>query len=187
MLVLLLASLLAAPPAALPPIGVASLTPGRSCVLIEGAAVPSGSPLTIVTPHTPQKVIEATITGPAPSCNPTHAQPTPDVDEQSSSPELARAYGVELKRADPDVADLGVAFIGRISARRLSGVYELRASDVYPRVRVRSCTSMEGVHLSVWSGTPRASRRLWHSYLYLGYDVEPTCEDDELERGTPQE
>ena len=39
----------------------------------------------------------------------------------------------------------------------------------------RGCTSHEGVHLSIWSGLPLKSSRLWHAYLYLGYDVEPSC------------
>ena len=39
----------------------------------------------------------------------------------------------------------------------------------------RSCTSREGFHLSVWAGEPLKSQRLWHEYLYRGYDIEPTC------------
>lgn len=39
----------------------------------------------------------------------------------------------------------------------------------------RSCTSSEGFHLTVWSGRALTGTRKWHSYYYLGYDVEPTC------------
>lgn len=39
----------------------------------------------------------------------------------------------------------------------------------------RACTSMEGVHLTVWTGAPLTGRRRWHYYHYLGYDVEPDC------------
>lgn len=43
-----------------------------------------------------------------------------------------------------------------------------------------SCTSAEGIHHSVWS-TEKAGRiRLWSAYQQLGYDVEPTCSDDEF-------
>jgi hypothetical protein len=41
----------------------------------------------------------------------------------------------------------------------------------------RSCTSSEGVHLTVWSGKPLQGRRKWHYYYYLGFDVEPSCKE----------
>ena len=47
-IVLLIAASIAAAPAALPPIGVASVGVDRSCALIEGPAVPAGSEVTIV-------------------------------------------------------------------------------------------------------------------------------------------
>jgi len=172
MIVLLIAASIAAP-SALPPIGVASIGADHSCALIEGPAVPAGSELTIVFADVPQEVVEATITGPATSCAPVAGRPVPDPEAAQFS-----AYDLRLKGGS-DPHGLGIVFVGRIPAKRLSGVYELRASRVYQRVRVRSCASLEGIHLSIWSGTPRASRRLWHLYWYLGFDVEPTCEEDE--------
>jgi len=41
--------------------------------------------------------------------------------------------------------------------------------------RFRTCASEEGIHATAWSGAPLASPRRWHSYYYLGYDVEPDC------------
>ena len=41
----------------------------------------------------------------------------------------------------------------------------------------RSCTSMEGMHFTIWRGEPLTGKRLWHDYYYLGYDTEPTCKD----------
>jgi hypothetical protein len=41
--------------------------------------------------------------------------------------------------------------------------------------RLRVCTSNEGLHLTIWSGEPLVGPRRWHRYLYLGYDVEPSC------------
>ena len=49
--------------------------------------------------------------------------------------------------------------------------------------RVRSCTSIEGLHLTIWSGTPLTSTRLWHAYWYLGYDVEPNCQPADTREG----
>lgn len=39
----------------------------------------------------------------------------------------------------------------------------------------RTCTSSEGVHLTIWKGAPLKGLRRWHSYYYLGYDVTPDC------------
>lgn len=45
----------------------------------------------------------------------------------------------------------------------------------------RSCTSNEGLHLTLWAGTPLQSQRLWHHYYALGYDVEPSCSPADYE------
>ena len=44
----------------------------------------------------------------------------------------------------------------------------------------RSCTSMEGIHFTIWSGEALTGKRLWHAYYYLGYDTEPTCKEAEF-------
>jgi hypothetical protein len=43
----------------------------------------------------------------------------------------------------------------------------------------RSCTSADGVHLTVWDGASQQARRLWHDYYYLGQDLQPSCSDRE--------
>ena len=49
----------------------------------------------------------------------------------------------------------------------------------------RSCTSLEGLHLTVWTGKPLEGRRRWHYYYYLGYDVEANCTDADTKPDTP--
>lgn len=179
MLLILLASL-ASPPVPLPAIGVAWLTDRSACAIIEAPALPPGSELTIVLPQLPQQAFDARIVSNVDTC----ASPEGGSHVSDDDGGQSLAYEIRLSAAGLDAAGLGVVFVGRFPMKKLTDAYELRLSDIYPRVRVRSCTSMEGVHLSVWSGTPRASRRLWQTYWYLGYDVEPTCDDDET-RSTP--
>ena len=44
----------------------------------------------------------------------------------------------------------------------------------------RSCTSVEGVHLTVWSGAALSGHRRWHAYHYVGYDMVPSCTAAEI-------
>jgi len=39
----------------------------------------------------------------------------------------------------------------------------------------RTCTSSEGVHLTIWKGAALKGKRRWHGYDYLGYDVTANC------------
>jgi hypothetical protein len=41
---------------------------------------------------------------------------------------------------------------------------------------LRACTSLEGLHLTMWRGP---LTRVAHYYHYLGYDVEPSCSESE--------
>jgi hypothetical protein len=79
---------------------------------------------------------------------------------------------------------LWVVFLGRLDTRELaSGVITLQLSPALPGLQVRSCTSIEGLRLTVWADTPLKSDRLWHQYFYLGYDVEPSCTDRDTRAG----
>jgi hypothetical protein len=46
----------------------------------------------------------------------------------------------------------------------------------------RECTSNEGVHLTIWSGIPLESERLWHAYYYLAYETVPSCVEQDYEK-----
>jgi hypothetical protein len=39
----------------------------------------------------------------------------------------------------------------------------------------QSCTTLEGLNLTVWSGRPIEGRGRWMRYYSLGYDTEPNC------------
>src|SRR5262245_35213730 len=45
----------------------------------------------------------------------------------------------------------------------------------------RSCASGEGLHLTVWYAEPLTTARLWHGYVYLGYDTESDCDEKDYE------
>lgn len=45
----------------------------------------------------------------------------------------------------------------------------------------RGCTSREGIHLTLWSGVPLESERLWHVGFPVGYDVIATCTEADVQ------
>lgn len=45
----------------------------------------------------------------------------------------------------------------------------------------RDCASMEGMHLTVWTGKPLTGKRIWHSYYGVGYDTVSNCKKADYE------
>jgi hypothetical protein len=122
---------------------------GDLCVAMP-KPVTIGTSVTLVDPGAPRASLTASIAQPSPSC------------ELLERGDVAGPYyRINRLSGTPESGSIFVVFEGAI-----------------PRgVRVRSCTSHEGLHLTAWSGQPLKSRRLWHRYVYLGYDVEPSCQD----------
>jgi len=69
------------------------------------------------------------------------------------------------------------ALVGTVRDQRLTGTQVSAVLANAGRITFRSCTSMEGLHLFAASDAGSKSKTVWHSYYYLGYDVEPTCKD----------
>lgn len=155
-------------------IGVATVSrDGQICVAIPGSAPPPGSRVTLVEADG-QSALAATIGGMTPEC------------ERLERAMIAGPYYLARSGSplEPEEGDLWVALLGTFETRLSdSGTIVLQLGTAHPRARVRSCTSSEGVHLTLWAGTPLKSERLWHQYYYLGFDVEPTCDDLEGEAG----
>ncbi len=102
------------------------------------------------------------------------------VARQARCPDAPPEQGVASYRlsAAEDLDAVAIAIVPPPAAARPGGA-GLRADlDGDGRSEsFRSCTSSEGVHLSVWTGAPLRGARRWHAYYYLGYDVEPSCEE----------
>lgn len=47
------------------------------------------------------------------------------------------------------------------------------------KLALHACTSADGVHLTIWQGKALNGPRLWHSYVYLGQDLDADCSDKE--------
>ncbi len=136
---------------------------------IDAPALAHGSVVTLVEPEAPQSAQRATVAERVTAC-----------EAFSKSDKTGPFYRLQVA-GDASAFHLAVALVGAVTPAPVAGgTVTLRLSAAYPRVRVRSCTSQEGVHLTAWTGVPLQSRRLWHTYFYLGYDVEPSCQDADV-------
>ena len=165
MTTLVLAVGLLAAQASSSPIGLAMTGgAGASCVAMPGTTLPRGSVVTLTGGDSPQTVVTAAVGETIATCGlDTHVAGGP-------------YFSLQLRGPVPEHSVVWVALRGELPTRVLpSGRLSARLSAEYPSVQIHSCTSSEGVHYTAWAGTPLESRRLWHAYYYLGYDVEPSC------------
>lgn len=144
-------------------------TDGQStCLLGTPGVFRQGDPVVIVDPNLPQRFVRGVVGEPL--ARPCHALSRSllsgeafalGLDKQSLTPNetciATRAHGASFEIRD-----------GRVRAM-LPGAQE--------PVQFRICASMEGLHLTVWRGEPLHSLRIWHEYVYLGYDISPDCAD----------
>ena len=161
-------------PGSKPRIGL-SAGDSEHCMAMPGAPPPNGSPVTLVTPNEPQEVYRAVVIRTVANCEvmTPHDMPGP-------------YYRLAPEAGSARLPGLSVAVLGKPSALVVAGAVRLDLGNGRPEARVRSCTSSEGLHLTLWSGVPLKSTRLWHAYWYLGMDVEPDCQPgDYRESGAP--
>jgi len=108
-------------------------------------------------------------------------EPATEKCEPSVSDVPLRAVRVGITGEQP-AAFVGVAIQAppAASVDMTNGVVATDLDGDGQREFVRSCTSVEGVHLTVWSGAPLTGQRRWHAYHYVGYDMVPSCTPAEI-------
>jgi len=153
-------------------VGIAIRAAEVTCLSISNPSLPIGSRVFLVYASSPQAVTRAEVLS---------KQQNPCAQADGSGASLAsyklgRTASQKLGSA-PSIAVYG--FRGKFAKQGASVVADL---DGDGRLEFfRSCTSQEGVHFTIWSDKPLQGKRRWHRYVYLGYDVEPTCTDPETE------
>ncbi|HSU07236.1 MAG TPA: hypothetical protein VLI93_16860 [Acetobacteraceae bacterium] len=147
-------------------IGVAVAHGNSICFSIEHPGLPTPAAVTLILPDSPQSIAQAEITGPGPGC--------PGLKNSD-------AVGYKLRVTRGHVHD-NIVMIGVLDGEavlRQGRVISKRPGNNDRVETFRSCTSADGVHLTVWRGSPLSGVRLWHAYYYLGQDLVPTCTDED--------
>src|SRR5262245_566274 len=139
---------------------------GRFCLSIKTQALPSGQDMTLIwvsaEPASPEisfRKIRARLTEP---CDPVNR------DGNDATYEL-----------DADKLDSGRVYFAIVGHRNDLKILrnEVSGRSNHDETIFRSCTSMEGLHFFVWARNGLKARKVWHRYYYLGYDVEPSCNE----------
>jgi hypothetical protein len=152
-------------------IGVAVLKSGTTCLSVHNSSLKPGDHIRLVNVMQPQSEAGiATVSGAGESCA-SAIQCEGDL----------RCYQIVLQKGEltPAVPVIAIwGFPGSFQKRD-----DLLVGDLDGDGRVEyfgSCTSTEGIHFTVWSGNPPKGEIRWRQYYYLGYDLSPTCTQNEL-------
>jgi hypothetical protein len=125
----------------------------------------AGRAISLIVLDNPQRVVRARITGKL----------------KSSCAALREAtvqgtlYGLNFRSGLLEPGEFAIALpeSWKVSVRNGKVIGSQNGQDAI--LRFRACATAEGLHLTVWENQPLVGRRLWHQYVYLGYDLEPTC------------
>jgi hypothetical protein len=148
-------------------VGVANVLQDTTCMEIASASLAEGTPVVLVSPSEPQRTATATVAARVDAC------PGDPINVASSYYRLASSDSLNVTR-------VYIALLEPGGSPRLAGdTLFLDVDADGQEERFRECTSMEGLHLTIWTGTPLTGQRRWHTYYYLGYDLQPTCTEAE--------
>ena len=141
------------------------------CLKIQNSNLKAGDKIQFVIPELPQKVFEAEISEKAPCKEKGFG--TLDMGDitdyllsSSDKQFLNRGFGIGV------VTNQKIKISGKLATVDLD-------NDKKPKY-FRECTSMEGLHLTVWNGKPYKGTVIWHSYYGVGYDTVPSCKDKDF-------
>lgn len=147
-----------APATYTPKIGIAVNPGDRTCMAIQNPNIATGSPVTLVSAMPPETFTQAEVTGPAKTACPI----TKEVDPTVSSYELRVPQGPPQKLT-PMIAVLGPS--GPFSMGPNNNV-QADLDQNGKTETFRTCSSNNGIHLTVWFGNPLDGTLLWHGYYY---------------------
>ena len=156
-----------------PRIGVAVNTGQRTCVAIHNATLTPDSSITIVMPAIPQSFTQAQITGRSPDPCPV----TKELDTTVSNYEIRITQGT-LPKLIPAIAVVGSPASFSMDNNMVKADLEQNGkAEVF-----RACSGTDGIHLSVWPGTPLSGAAVWRGFYYEPGNpgIGPACTPAEM-------
>ena len=145
--------------------GIVSSLNGILCASFGENPPPVGSVITIIETQTPQYFFAGKL----------------EIENESCEAlEKANVLGPYfIVTAERNIAGpfIGVAVLSKNSVSVVNNEVVLNSAISKGKINFKSCTSNEGLYFSCWLGQPPTGEQLWRGYYYLGYDVEPSCQE----------
>lgn len=150
-------------------LGVAEVAEnGEGCLTIMNAGLRGGEAATLVSLQEPQTFTRALIS----------KKLSQRCSRNTAFPTGASFYSFRVENSNAKLTEPAIAVAGFNGSFKVDGGKVRADLDGDGRLEsFRSCASNEGLHLTVWSGEPLTGKRIWHEYFYLGYDLEPDCDE----------
>jgi hypothetical protein len=150
-------ALSASPPSAsyVPRVGVAVSTGSRTCLALQNANVATGSAVTLVTPTLPQSFIQGQVGA---------VSQSPCPVSQTLNPALT-SYDIQVSgvpKLTPLIAVLGTPAAFSQQNNNVQADLDQNGKTEF----FRACSANDGVHLTVWSGTPTTGAVIWRGVYY---------------------
>lgn len=145
-------------------IGVAVAGHGPACLAISNPGLRAGARLVLVSPTPPRRLGRGVIIARGPDCPGWHGAGV-------------FAYRLRLVPPRPPPGLVMFALPGTAQIRLDPAGAIGRLTPRGPVLRLRACTSAEGVHLTVWRAGAWPPRRVLHIYYYLDQDLAADCDE----------
>jgi hypothetical protein len=134
------------------------------CASLDSKDVTVGMPVNVVVLSKPLRLLKGTVT----------SQSSAECTRYFQASESAAFYDIVITRGKFEPHELGVLVLpGAAVTKTKNGDVTVELGK--KRYRFFECSSREGIHVGARSVTGKA-RVIWHDYIYLGIDVDPTCQ-----------
>ena len=153
---------------------VEPISENELCLIIPNRNLAEGDKIEVIFADDPQaqSSITAVVAKKAERC----ARKNHEVPEKGFEYLLKVVSGSYQMMPYQELNPVGIAVVGvRQKINFVGGAASLDLEEDGQPDFFRTCTSNEGIHLTVWSGKPLESERKWHWYVDLNFDTVPTC------------
>jgi hypothetical protein len=136
----------------------------HACASLAGrAALPApGTPVTIVVPAVPQRIVKGTVA----------ARASAGCTRYFEANETSQFVEISITNGRFEPHELGILALPEATVTTAGA--QAGATLGRQQLRFFECSGSEGIHIGVRTAGARPSI-LWHDYLHLGIDVDPTC------------